>query len=290
MKLALAAMLVAPILLTGVGTAALLTLPEPDAPSAQLWIDSPLDQSLLPAGPVAVVGHAADGTDLTELTLEVDGQPLATQSTLSRYDVLAGVQFEWTATDGTHALQLKGGSLTSAVVSVRVGPEPSLGTPSRLPTTRPPSAKPTPTPQPSPSPTPSRTPTKAPTTTTTTTTTTTRTPRPTPTQTQTQDPLPLLGAVSVTPESVYAGTSCRDPIVVRATASGATSGSARVTASGLNHPIGGRVTGGVFTATFRQGDLYGADTSGTFEVKVTVANSGGSVSGSASVRVICSKD
>ena len=189
------------------------------------------------------------------MTLEVDGAEVDTQSDLTRFDRLAGVEFTWDATAGQHFLVVTGKGLSSAVVAVDVGetvlgtPDPSTGpAPTESPS---PSTSPTPTESASPTPTasanPSETPTSQPTTSPTVTAEPTDSASPTETPTEPPPSDPVLGAVSVSPSPIGPSQpQCTGDVVVRAEAAGATGGSAVVTgAYAVNKNIGGSVAGGV---------------------------------------------
>lgn len=294
-----------PAVLAGGGLVAAVVVPDAaPAPPRQVWIDSPADGGRLVPGPVEVVAHAADGTRMSSMTLEVDGVEVDTRSDLTRFDLLAGVEFAWTATEGQHFLVVSGKGLRSATVAVDVGvdelgtPSPSGGatptaTPSESPTA---SVSPTEAATDSPTPTGSATPSTGPSTgpsaTPTVEPTQSETPgeEPTPTPTEPPPPAdPTVGAVTVNPAEVYAGL-CTSAITVKAPVTAATGGSAVVTGGPVSRNIGGSVSGGFFTATFNQRDLTGQNVSGTFQVEVTVTNDTGFDVAAGSVTIACAKD
>lgn len=286
--LAAAIKIAVPVVLAAGGVVAAVAVPE-SAPAAslQLWVDSPSDGARLQPGLVTVVAHAADGSGLTSMGLEVDGVEVDRQTRLARFDLLAGVELTWEATEGRHFLVVTGGGLRSSRVAVDVATT-ELGTPGRAPG---PAASATPTATPTASADPSEssspTPTPSPTEAATPRTSEASTPSPKPTP---QPVDPVVGKVSVSPSPV-SGNACTGDVVVRAMATGATDGSAVVTGSyGVDTNIGGTVVGGVFTARFRQRDLVGQNVSGDFRVEVTVTNATGFDVGAASFQIFCSKD
>lgn len=285
--LALALKYAVPAVLAGGGLVAVVAVPDAvPAPARQVWIDSPMDGSRIDPGAVTVVAHAADGARLTSMTLEVDGARVATQSDLTHYDLLAGVEFTWEATEGQHFLVVTGRGLTSAVVAVDVGVS-ELGTagPVDVP-------KPSPSPSATPSQSASATPSATPTTTRPSEPTPTRTPTKTPTRTPTKPPPsdPTIGVVTVTPSPI-SGPGCTGDVLVRAKVTNATGGSAVVTGGfNISKNIGGTVSGGYFQAVFRQRDLSGVNISGNFSVEVTVTNATGFDVAAASFSIFCSKD
>jgi len=319
-----------PLVLAGGGIAAFVTAPTVSpaaAPSPLLWIDSPVDGGSLDAGDVTVVAHAGDGLEVTELRLEIDGDKIAT-SRVESFGRLASASFAWKATDGFHTLVVLGGGKKSATVTVSVGdhPEsaptsspgalapdptvdesaaPELATTTSMsvitvpgsPTTLRPSTATTTSPSfggPSPEPTPSPTSPSAstePTTAAPPTTNPTPTSAPPPTAApSTTAPRPTVGTVTVSPKFV-SFAACDQDIRVTAPVASATSGSATVrSAGGFEKNIGGSIQGDQFVVVFRQRDLTGSNTSGRFEITVTVNGPGGSASSTGVVDISCTKD
>lgn len=257
---------------------------------AEVWIDGPLAEAQLVPGEIVVSAHATADDEIDGLVLSVDGEEVATATDLERSGKLVYGTFDWQATEGEHILVVSqdgGGGAESRERLVYVG-TPSDPVPVEKPTPKPsekPSEKPSPSETPSESATPSETPS-----------TVEPAPEPKPSQKPTEKPPPpltppTLGAVTVTPNQVGPNlAACTGDITVRANVVGATSGSALVYRTGLDKDIGGTISGGVFTATFRQAELYGSNTSGPFNVAVTVTNKAGSITRDGSFAVYCSKD
>ncbi|WP_372735171.1 Ig-like domain-containing protein [Nocardioides sp.] len=296
--LAVALKYAVPALLAGGGLVAVVVAPTQVVASAQqVWIDSPTDGARVEPGAVTVVAHAADGSRLTSMTLEVDGTAVEAVTELTRFDRLVAAEFTWQATTGRHFLVVKGKGLSSAVVAVDVA-SLELGTPDPSEVALP-SATPSPSATESSSPTPSSTPTPSP-----SSSPSSQVPSPSPSHSPTESVTPshspsppppkdpVIGAVSISPSPIGPSTTaCQGEVVVRAPVVGATDGSAIVSGPGVSSSdIGGSVNDGVFVATFHQGDLTGHNLSGSFRIEVTVTNANGFDVGAASVDIYCSKD
>lgn len=259
----------------------------------EVWIDGPTVDAVLLVGEITVSAHATADAEIDALVLSVDGEEVDSTTDLQRIGKLVYATLAWDATEGEHVLVVSqdgGDGVRSRERLVYVG-TPLDPAPTEEPTTEP-SAKPTDEPSPSetvsesatPSATPSPTVEPKP----------TAKPEPKPTRTPSTDPEPSppsLGPVTVTPNQVGPSlAACTGDITVRAKVVGATSGSALVYRTGLSKDIGGSISGGVFTATFRQAELYGSNTSGPFDVAVTVTNKAGSITRDGSFSVFCAKD
>lgn len=253
---------------------------------ADVWIDGPRAEASLVPGDILVSAHATAEARIEDLVLEVDGEQVADAEDVERNGKLVYATFTWAADEGEHVLvvtQEGGDGARSAERLVYVG-NPLAPVP----------VKPTPTPSEKPSERPSPPETPSESVATSESATPTHEPKPVPKPTKKPKPTPqaeppTLGAVTVTPNPVNA-PDCAGNVVVRANVSGATSGSARIYRTNLSKDIGGSISGGVFTATFKQADLYGANTSGDFSVSVTVTNKAGSITKDGAFSVYCSKD
>lgn len=114
---------------------------------AQVWIDDPLDQSLLTPGPVEVVGHATDPRRLDSVRLTVDG---AVVGEAGGGPSLVTLRWTWTAEPGLHELMITGFGATitrsqPVVVFVGTGPEFPLPPPTDGTTTSTTTQEPEPT-------------------------------------------------------------------------------------------------------------------------------------------------
>lgn len=78
------------------------------SPTQSVWIDAPLDGSVIEAdqASVVVVGHVSGVTGIDRARLRVDGQRLAVAPLEIEPGQLLTVEFEWEADPGTHVLEL----------------------------------------------------------------------------------------------------------------------------------------------------------------------------------------
>ena len=78
------------------------------SPTPSVWIDEPLDGTIVPLGmPVAVVGHVADADGLTGARLDINGVQVATSESPVEPGSLATLRFDWVpGAPGVHVLGL----------------------------------------------------------------------------------------------------------------------------------------------------------------------------------------
>ncbi|MCP3975059.1 MAG: hypothetical protein GY720_11270 [bacterium] len=110
------------------------------SPSQSVWIDAPLDGSVIEAdrSVVAVVGHASGDTGIDRARLRVDGQRLAVAPLESEPGQLVTVEFEWEPDPGIHVLELwarnadgdwEGPAIATVTVEGDPEPPPTTATP-----------------------------------------------------------------------------------------------------------------------------------------------------------------
>lgn len=271
----------APVLLAGAGVVAVVTAPSDDASvssAATMWIDSPLDSAVLDPGPVTVVAHAADGLAVDEMHLEVDGTEVASQTNLDEYDRLAGVTFEWEATEGFHVLVVSGDGESSAPVTVSVGENfgPDATTTTTVPTDASTTTAETTTTITDESTTSSTTETTlAPTTAPLATNPPPTTAPPTTAPGTTAPVGPMAGPLTIDPAPVQ-GADCANTVRVTSMVRNVTRATLRIRGADLDVTISASVSGNTATATFRQRELAGRLLNGEFNVFMQVAGPTGS--------------
>jgi hypothetical protein len=177
--------------LTGGGTAGAGT------PAAQAWIDDPIDGSVVPPGPVAIVAHAYDPGGTTELAVLIDGVLLQSTVPSGAGAVLVSAEWSWVpGGEGVYIIEVIGrgsggeaGLPGRAVVEVRTVSAPSDPLPGVSTTT---TSTTTTTAAPTTTTAPPTTTTAAPTTTTAAPTTTTAAPTTTTAAPPCTPPAPLI--------------------------------------------------------------------------------------------------
>ena len=89
---------------------ALMTACGPNSPSSgpQSWIDTPLDNSILPMGAVQVISHAADPGGLSQMELSVNGVVVGASPSSNTSDNLVTFNQTWSPSGpGNYTLQVR---------------------------------------------------------------------------------------------------------------------------------------------------------------------------------------
>lgn len=138
----------------------------------RVWIDQPMDESIVVTSSVAITAHVTHRTGVSESRVDVDGSTVATVPLDG--EPLELVEFDWVpSTNGTHLIEVYGssgdgwGTPASVVVTVQIDglPDDTTTTIAETTTTVGVTTTPTSTPTTSPTTSPTTTPTTVPTTT-----------------------------------------------------------------------------------------------------------------------------
>lgn len=104
-------------------------------PAAQAWIDKPLSGSSVALGPVAILAHATDASDITQVELTIgDGPPMTVD--IAEPATLVMAEFEWEpAESGIYLLAVRGragdgGWGVPGIAMISVGDAPDDSSPS----------------------------------------------------------------------------------------------------------------------------------------------------------------
>ncbi|MEI2825080.1 MAG: Ig-like domain-containing protein [Dermatophilaceae bacterium] len=268
--------------------------PSADATGPGVWLDSPLMGSVLRAGMVQVQGHASAASPISSMSLLVDGADVSSTTTLEHRGNLSYATLPWQATAGTHQLQIRAGALTSMVVIVQVGDQPtttqptvvgpSIGAPTTAPTSAPAMSTP-PAPATTAPPT-TRPPTRPTTRPAPVSTPPTAPPPPPPPPTSVVPAPTILRTLVSQPLDNYPGCGGTTQVTVTAEITGATSATfvwqvAGVRGSGTMSVVSGTTWRGTSPT-----DLYTAGApEGTLTVTVTATGPGGTRTSTATATV-----